>query len=421
MKTLNLKLLIIGLLFIGVGAQAQFLTTFDNWRPPNIEGVDMFEPPKTDTIPFEGMKLRVGGDFALQFQAIEQDNNLGNLETLGTNLNLPTANLNLDVAMYDGIRLHLRTYLSSRHHVEAWVKGGYLQIDKLDFIQPNFASEIMKYTRIKVGMDEINYGDAHFRRSDNAQVIFNPFVGNYIMDAFTTEAFGEIMFLPDNGFIGMIGFSNGKLNQNVIVRDNSDNALSFYGKVGYDNRATDGLRFRLTGSWYTNQGTTTGGYLYNGDRAGSRYYGVLWSADPDDRESDFAGRFGPRFKQLTAIQINPFLQYNGLEFFGIYEVASNSDDSGGGKFTQVAAELLYRFGGTDQFYVGGRYNTVSGESNEGDPEQSVNRFNIGGGWFLTKNIVTKLEYVTQNYEDNWTGRFDGAYFDGIVFEAAISF
>ena len=46
--------------------------------------------------------------------------------------------------------------------------------------------------RVRVGHMEINYGDAHFRRSDNGNAIYNPFVGNYIMDAFTTEIGGEV-------------------------------------------------------------------------------------------------------------------------------------------------------------------------------------------------------------------------------------
>lgn len=414
------------LLFLGFAlslnfSKAQILPKFDNWRPPGQEGIDIFEPHKTDTIPFEGLKLRVGGDFALQFQAIDHENDLDNLQELGSNLNLPSANLNLNLELYDGIQLELITYLSSRHHNEAWVKGGNLQIDKLDFIEPGLASGIMDFTRIRIGMDEINYGDAHFRRSDNARTIYNPFVGNYIMDAFTTEAFGEVLFLPENGFIGLIGFSNGKLNQNVALNANSDNKLSFYGKIGYDNHAHEDLRFRITGSWYTNQGTSTGNSLYAGDRAGGRYYNVLFTADPDDRESDYSGRFNLRFNRLTAFQINPFLQFNGIEFFGIYEKANNHDDLGGGSFTQVAAELLYRFGGERQFYVGGRYNTISGEENEGDPKQSIDRINIGGGWFMTDHIIAKLEYMNQQYEDTWTDRFAGAQFNGIVFEAAISF
>lgn len=44
----------------------------------------------------------------------------------------------------------------------------------------------MKYSTIKFGHDEINYGDVHFRRSDNAYTTQNPFVGNYLMDAYAT-------------------------------------------------------------------------------------------------------------------------------------------------------------------------------------------------------------------------------------------
>ena len=91
--------------------------------------------------------------------------------------------MDLDVALAKGVRMHLRTYLSSRHHPEPYVKGGYFQIDNLDFIKEGLASDLMKNVTIMFGHMEINYGDAHFRRSDNAQALYNPFVGNYLMDS----------------------------------------------------------------------------------------------------------------------------------------------------------------------------------------------------------------------------------------------
>src|SRR5690606_25104763 len=135
------------------------------------------------------------------------------------------------VQLADGLRMHLRTYLSSRHHNEAYVKGGYIQMDNLNFLHDGLLEGLMNVTSIRIGMDEFNYGDAHFRRTDNARAIYNPFVGNYIMDAFSTEAFGEVTVLT-SGFVGVLGVTNGKLNQNVTVntRYNHDNALSFYGK-----------------------------------------------------------------------------------------------------------------------------------------------------------------------------------------------
>ncbi|HRK53454.1 MAG TPA: hypothetical protein PK185_06045 [Cyclobacteriaceae bacterium] len=408
------------------------------YRPNDKSGINIFESPKGETEVFDGLKVRVGGDFAMQFQGLSQSNTAGNLAELGSDFNLPTANLNLDVQLYDGMRMHLRTYLSSAHHNESWIKGGYMQMDKLNFIKEGFLEDIMQYTTITIGLDEFNYGDAHFRRSDNARALYNPFVGNYIMDSFSTEAFGEVT-VQNKGFLVVLGVTNGKLNQNVTLTSTSDNKPSFFGKVGFDKQINDDLRMRLTGSWYTNHGTTTGTWLYGGDRAGSRYYKVMnVPADPSAtppvsaQASDFDGRFNARFTKLTAIQVNPFIKFKGLEFFGIYEVAGGSNEfttptaDKEGSFTQIAGELLYRFGSTEQFYLGGRYNTVSGKMRESATEDmKINRLNFGGGWFLTKNVLTKVEYVKQNYDGNaWTGsnaRFLGGEFKGISLEAIIAF
>ena len=178
---------------------------------------------------------------------------------------------------------------------------------------------------------------------------------------------------------------------------------------------------RLTGSWYINKGTTTGTWLYGGDRGGSRYYSVLH--DQVDGGSDFEGRLNARFTELTAIQFNPFVKMKGLEFFGIYEVASGSADGNDGAYTQLAGELLYRFGSTDQLYVGGRFNTVKGARVDGAPDQEISRINLGGGWFLTENVMMKLEYVNQQYDgDGWAGsKYQGAKFEGVNIEATIGF
>lgn len=425
------------LLLSGLGAIIA-LTTFaqrpqlQNFRDPGAQGLNVFEAPKDD-VPFEGVKVRVGGDFAIQLQGLSQTNAYANttdttltalqVPELGTNFNLPTANLNLDAQFADGVRMHLRTYLSSRHHTEAWVKGGYVQIDKLDFIREGFLSGFMEMARFRFGMNDINYGDAHFRRSDNARALYNPFVGNYIMDAFTTEPFAEITILK-SGVIGVFGVTNGRLNQNVV--QNNDIGVTAYGKLGYDNQINEDLRLRLTGSFYSssaaegNYPNPTGrnrqrDYLYSGDRAGARYYGILAGGDFDPRIS-------PGWKGLTAVQINPFVKFKGLEFFGIYEMTNNNDNAVGGDLTQIGAELLYRFA-NDKLYAGGRYNSVTGKFADAANSITVDRINVGGGWFLTENILTKVEYVTCNYSgDGFVGTVnEGASFNGFMIEAVIGF
>ena len=194
----SISLAVIAMMFTaGLMAQQPSLQYF---RANDRSVLNVFETSKDNDVPFNGLQVRIGGDFAFQFQGLSQSNDgVGDsLLELSNNFNLPTANLNFDVQLADGMRMHLRTYLSSRHHSEAWVKGGYVQIDKLDFISEGFLSSLMEIATLRFGMDEINYGDTHFRRSDNARAIFNPFVGNYIMDAFTTEPFGEITIQKNN-------------------------------------------------------------------------------------------------------------------------------------------------------------------------------------------------------------------------------
>jgi hypothetical protein len=129
------------------------------------------------------------------------------------------------------------------------------------------------------------------------------------------------------------------------------------------------------------------------------------------------------------------VKFKGLEFFGIFEVSNGDkkdDDTKNadgklvnqkGGYTQIGAELLYRFGSWEQFYVGGRYNSVSGQGSEAAMTTNISRINAGLGWFMTKNVLAKLEYVTQSYGgDGYEGtKFQDGNFNGIMFEAVIGF
>lgn len=420
MKTMKTMLLVLIGLAITQLSYAQ-KRDLDNFRPRDQRGINVFEDPKDEETSFENLKVRIGGASTLQFQALDHMNSGAvPLVDLGSNFNLATANLDLDVQLYDGVRMHLRTYLSARHHPEAWVKGGYILIDKLDFIKEDFASEWMKYLTFKLGHMEINYGDAHFRRTDNAQAIYNPFIGNYLMDAFTTEV-GFETYYRRNGWIAMVGVTNGRLNQSP---EKTDTKPSFLAKLGYDKQVNDDFRFRLTGSLYTTSESSKN-FLYDGDRAGSRYYLVLEEEGSNATAQFRSGRVDPGLDtELTAIMINPFIRYKGFEFFGIYENASGrgfGPNPPSRTYNHFAADVLYRFGKGEDFYVGGRYSYVDGEDVSG-MDITVDRLQIGGGWFLTKNVLAKLEYVTQTYSDFPVGNiFEGGEFDGFMLEAVISF
>lgn len=417
------------------------------FRDYDQTGVNVFESPANDETPFNGLHVKVGGNFAQQFQALWHTNGIPDSTTdptkklipIHNGFNLATANFNIDAQLEDGIRLHLVTYLSARHHPESWVKGGYIQFDKLTVLNNDFINGLMENMMIKVGHMEINYGDMHFRRTDNANAMWNPFVGNYILDAFNTEVAGEI-YWRKNGIMVMGGISEGLIKPDVGgMQDTHD--PSFYYKLGYDNEAEEGLRFRITLSNYIANKSKRNS-LYAGDRAGSRFYYAMEGIEtagrggqaPTSYVSQFtSGRYSPGYSnRIQAFMINPFVKYNGLELFMTYEMASGwserSDFNKDGELTkrntsQIAADLIYRFFEDESFFVGARYNTVTSERVvEDDDPITINRIEAGFGWFITKNVLVKGTYVTQDYVNYQEGEkeFEGN-FHGFMVEAAIGF
>src|SRR5206468_10915154 len=239
-----------------------------------------FETSKDPGVEFTGFKFDFGAAFTSQVQALSHSNSAApnvvsgvdanQLADIGFGFNNSTANVNLHAQLAPGIRVAMTSYLSSRHHNETWVKDGYIQIDQspIDFVPLKMLFEIVT---VRVGHMEINYGDAHFRRSDNGNAVYNPFVGNYIMDAFTTEIGGEV-YLKTRGLIAMGAITAGELRGTVLTPE--QRGPTYIGKLGVDRRVRDDLRVRLTGSMYKSDRSMSN-TLYSGDRAGSRYYYVL--------------------------------------------------------------------------------------------------------------------------------------------------
>lgn len=402
------------------------LPTITNWRPYDQSGVNVFEAPKDQNTRFEGLKVRFGAGFTQQFQALKHSNiydtSIYKLKPITPGFATAQANLNMDVQLEDGVRLNVVTYLSSRHHNEAWVKGGYIQFDKLSFLGVDWLDDVMKYVTVKVGHMEVNYGDAHFRRSDGGQTAYNAFMENNIIDSYATEIGGELLF-RHSGFLAMIGTTNGAIKGSVdelnAIRDSKGNIIgdadtskspALLWKLGYDNTFGEDLRVRATASGYqvsSSQSNT----LFGGDRTGSNYWMVMEPVSATYTANAFSGRVNPGFSdKVNALMFNLFVKYTGLEFFGTFENVkghNSQDRNSSGKsidrsFTQIAGEVIYRMGATENYYVGARYNLVSGNliTNVGldtPLKQTVDRIAVAAGWYLTKNVMLKGEYVLQNY------------------------
>lgn len=399
-------------------------------RPADQRGINVFEAPKDDQVPFTGMKLVWGGAFTQQFQGLTHSNTAApkvvsgvdqnQLISIGHGFNNAVANLDLGVQLAPGIRIAVTTYASARHHQETWVKDGYFLMDQSPIDNP-ILNELMKVFTLRVGHFEINYGDQHFRRSDNGNTIHNPFVGNMLMDAFTTEI-GAELYARKDGFLAMAGMTGGEVHGFVTVPEKR--APSFLGKLGFDQQIDDNLRVRMTGSLYTTAHSASN-TLYSGDRAGSRYYDVLENVASTEQTAAWSGNVRPGMSDnITAMVFNPFVKVGGLEFFGNLErakgkAATETDDR---TWTQKSGEVVYRFLTNEKVYVGARYNTASGTLVGIPNDVSVDRKQLAAGWFVTPSLLSKIEYVIQNYNDFPTTDIrSGGQFKGFMIEGAVAF
>jgi hypothetical protein len=396
-------------------------------RPVDARGLNTYEPPKNDGVPYTGFKLAWGAAFTQQFQGVSHSNtaqpvlkngvNQNQLMTLGHGFNNAVANLYLNAQLARGIRVAMTSYLSARHHQETWVKDGYLQIDDSP-IDNATLNKVMQYVTIRAGHMEINYGDEHFRRTDNGNAMFNPFVGNLLMDAFTTEIGGEV-YLRKGPFMAMGGVTGGETRGQVTAPEKRSPA--YLGKVGFDKQLSKAVRFRLTSSLFS-QARSANQSLYSGDRGGSRYYQVMVNTAGTEKDSAWTGNVQPGLRSAQhSWVVNPFLKAGGLELRGNIEEARgrNAGETRSRQWNQNAGEVLYRFA-DDKLFAGARYNTVTGGLFGVAKEVTIDRTQFGAGWFVTPTVLLKSEWMQQMYKDfpaldiRNGGKIKGFMVEGVV-------
>jgi hypothetical protein len=402
-----------------------------HFRYSDARGLNVFESPKEAGADYTGLKVSWGGAFAQQYQNLTHQNtaapkvaagstvNQNQLIALGQGFNNADANLYLNVQLARGIRVAVETYASARHHNETWVKDGYFLIDGSP-IENKLLDKIMQVATLKVGHFEVNYGDEHFRRSDNGQTLYNPFVGNFVIDAFTTEI-GAEAYLRKNGYLAMLGMTGGEVKGSVTTP--GQRGPTYLVKLGLDKKPMDGVRVRLTGSMYKKDRSASG-TLTSGDRAGSRYYDVLENTTSTESAQAWSGAIQSGMRNMvTAFVVNPFVKVGGVELFGNVETMTGAAGNEAYRRTlrQLVGEGLYRFA-NDKLYLGGRYNTVNGQLQGIAQDITVKRAQVGGGWFVTPNVLSKIEFVRQRYENFPTNDIrNGGKFEGFMIEGVVAF
>jgi hypothetical protein len=379
-----------------------------------------FEPPK-DRSAFDGVELGFEVDLAFYYQGLSETFTPSEANTtaqpIQAGLILPTADLDINAKVLKGFNVKLETMLSSHHHHETYVKGGYATIDSLDFVTPGFASGFMDQATLKLGVDDIDFGDAHFRRTDNAAVFYNPFVMNLAVESYMQAGFLELLYRwPSLDVFALAGITNGQVNPDDVKKSEGSDAYSYYAKLGYDSQISEKLRLRVTESLFYVRGTSKNG-LYNGDKAGNVAREIFNNTDFGAGWNALRG-----YKDLSVSMTNLFAKYGGTEFFGLLEIADGADGADGSmKMLHYAVDGVQRFGEHDRFYAAARYENAATDLQSDASDDTLTQVQAALGWFLSENAMMKVEYIEQKRKDFEEYIDAEASFDGFMVCAALSF
>jgi hypothetical protein len=122
--------------------------------------------------------------------------------------------------------------------------------------------------------------------------------------------------------------------------------------------------------------------------------------------------------------MNRFVKYRGLELFGVVERAEGkaSTEISERVWKQYALDTVYRFMADENMFVGVRFNKATGTLAGIAGDAGADRWQVGGGWFITPSVLAKVEYVNQEYFGYPASNVrNGGKFSGMMLEGVIAF
>lgn len=330
------------------------------------------------------------------------------------------------------IELVFDLYLSSRNHPsQTYGNEGYIimrgvpeNLQSLKFLEP-----ILKKVDVKAGHMLIDFGDAAQHRSNNAIVQKNPLIGNFVIDPNIVSIGMQVSSKPGSKFGWLVGASNGTTTEDWNV----GRGFAYNGKLIFV--PVKGLRTSVSyiGTDQSDNPTKSGGgsamQMFSGNRSGERYAGVLGGGQapgnvfPQAGEKFSAAQFDVTFDNGSPIKV--YGHYGQTQDKDINGTAAGTPEE---KWSYYAADVKYQL--TPAIYAAARYSSaastmLAGKASDG----SVNRIQVGGGLWLTRNLLVKAEYVTQKYSgfaegdvvNNGIQAWRDPAFSGVITEVSFSF
>lgn len=324
-------------------------------------------------------------------------------------------------------------YLSSRNHPsQTYGNEGYMilhgvpeNLDSLKFLEP-----ILARVDIKAGHMLVDFGDSAQHRSNNAIVQKNPLIGNFVIDPNIVSIGMQVNSKPGARYGYVLGISNGTTTEDWSV----GRGFSYNGKL-YAN-VIDGLRTSVSyiaADSSDNPNKTGGGsqmQMFTGNRSGERYAGVLGGGQAPGNIFPQAG------EKFSAAQVDLTYDKKGfpIKVYGHVGRTQDKDINGSVAGTPeetwnyYAADVKYEL--TPAIYAAARYSGAATSMLAGkDSDGKVTRIQVGGGLWLTRNLLMKVEYVQQKYRGFASGEmvnnniqaWRNPEFSGFISEVSFSF
>lgn len=353
-----------------------------------------------------------------------------------TGMQTSFANIEFLIELGDDIDVFFDVLAATqRHPTRLWGHQGYMYIRQMPDGSPlDFLNPVFEHVDVKAGNFYANFGEHQFTRSLNGDTHRNPLVGNPVTYALGVEP-GMELYIDREGLGFMVGAGIGAPEQDF----QEARGYSYRAKLWFD--ALEGVY--LSGSYYSvshDEGVARGTNLFRRARLGSAY-GAIWNLHNDDGGGgEGPGQVRPGDgRDLSAWELNAIatlLPGNQLSaFFGQAEgsglnPALPGTDKGDEEWTYYALEAT-QYLGTAPVYLSGRYSAIDysrllTEDNAG----KVSRIQIGGGLFITDQILMKAEFVHQSASgfqpetvgvSNWVDVGRDPSFSGLILEVGVSF
>ena len=323
-------------------------------------------------------------------------------------------------------------YLSSRNHPsQTYGNEGYIilrgvpeNLTSLRFLEP-----ILKKVDLKAGHMLVDFGDAAMHRSNNANVQKNPLVGNFVMDPNIVSIGMQASSKPNQRIGWLVGISNGTTTEDWNV----GRGFAYNGKlICYPVKSLRTSVSYIGTDQSDNPTKAAGGssmQMFTGNRSGERYAGVLGGGQAPGNVFPQAG------EKFSAAQFDvTFDNDSPISVYGHYGITQDKDINGSAigtpqeKWNYYAAGAKYDI--TRTIYAAARYSAATTSMLAGkDSSGQVNRMQVGGGLWVTRNLLMKLEYVQQKYSgftegqivNNGIQAWRDPSFSGVISEVSFTF